>query len=347
MFQKHKPPQGATPGELASVERFPQPRAQVIEYNTSFFKRYELVDLSQLSAAELKDKHYWIDVQGLGDHEFLRRIAEQFNIHPLTLADIVNVPSSAKIETYDNYLFLVLPMVDVAEPGRLNIEQVSLVLGQGVVLTFQENYGDVLDPIRKRLQENIGVIRKSGVDYLAYALVDAIVDGYYPPLEMLGDSLEQLEDEILEKNDASLKAVYVAKRELYNFRRVLWPLREVLATLTYHQTEHFKKALVPFWRDVHDHCFQVIDVIEIYREMCAGLTDLYLSAQSNRLNDVMKVLTVISTIFIPLTFLTSVYGMNFQYMPELSWPWSYPALWGVLVTLGLGMLYLFKKRAWL
>ncbi|MCC6933275.1 MAG: magnesium/cobalt transporter CorA [Deltaproteobacteria bacterium] len=347
MFKKRKPPQGATPGELASVERFPEPKIHVIEYCAEKLSEYDVHDLADLSQPVSNSNVRWIDIQGLGNQEILKQVGHIFNLHPLTLADIVNVPSQAKVEPYDDYLFIILPMIDVAKSPNLSIEQISLILGKGFVLTFQENYGDVLDPIRKRLRENIGAIRKSGSDYLTYALIDAIVDAYYPPLEMLGDCLEDVEDRLFESTQFQLKDVYVVKRELYNFRRALWPLREVLYSLTYHQGTHFKKTLQPFWRDVHDHCFQVLDVIETYRELAAGLTDLYLSVQSNRLNDVMKVLTVISTIFIPLTFLTSVYGMNFQYMPELAWPYSYPILWGILITLGVGMVLAFKRRSWL
>jgi magnesium transporter len=261
----------------------------------------------------------------------------------------LNTRQRPKIEAYDDYLHTVIKMLDYeTETGEITTEQVSLVLKNNILLTFQERPGDVLDPIRERLQKGLGRIRKSGTDYLAYAIVDAIVDRYFYILEIMGERLEILEEAVLEDPSKEIvNEIYSIKRQLLTLRHAVWPLREQVNSLRKGESPFIQEGTLIFLSDLHDHIMQVIDTVENYREMVAGLLDLYLSSLSNRMNEVMRILTVIATIFIPLTFIAGIYGMNFHFMPELSWKWAYPLCWLAMIGIGAGMVMWFRRKKWL
>lgn len=348
MFSKKTPPVGAQPGTLAINKDSPAPKIRVIDYDAKEITEHEIKEPSELRSFAEKKSVSWIDVQGLGDEKVLREVADIFSLHPLTLADVTNIPSRPKTEYYDDYIIFITSMVDLDNDGKLNAEQFSVIWGSNFVLTFQENYGDILDPVRNRIRLNQGMLRKSGTDYLAYALIDTIIDGYYPVLEVLGDRLEELENAVLEyPKQENLQDIYCTKRDLLSLRRSIWPQRESLHSLLRNDHKLIKKAVHVYLQDTYDHCIQIIDVTETFRELCAGLTDLYLSGVSNKMNEIMKTLTIISTIFMPLSFLAGIYGMNFDYLPELHYKWAYPLFWLIVVSVSMGMLFWFYKRGWL
>jgi magnesium transporter len=253
------------------------------------------------------------------------------------------------MEDFGEYLFIVLRMIDLDESGlEIRSEQVSLVLGPTWVLTFQEAGKDVFDPVRERLRAGRGRARRMGADYLAYALIDAVVDNYFTVLEAMGERVETIEERVVSNvSTATLREIHALKRELINLRKSVWPLREVVSVLLRGETPLFTDATRVFLRDVYDHTVQVIDGVETYRDMVSSMLDIYLSSQSNRLNEIMKVLTIMSSIFIPLTFIAGVYGMNFEFMPELKKEWAYPAVLGVMAAVGLSLVVFFRRKKWL
>ena len=278
-----------------------------------------------------------------------------FQLHPLVLEDVVNVPQRPKVEDYQDQLIIVTQMAVPKKGGGFWLEQVSFVLGKRYLLTVQEEpERDCFEPVRDRLRHNKGIVRQKGADYLTYALWDAIIDGYFPVLETYGESLEALEDEVvLNPTEPTLAKIYQIRRELLALRRAIWPQRDALNSLLRDECSLFKADTRPYLRDCYDHVVQIIDVIETYRELASGLMDVYLSAASNRMNEVMKLLTVISSIFIPLTFIAGIYGMNFNpdaspwNMPELNWYWGYPLCWGVMIAIAASLVYYFWRRGWL
>mgnify|MGYP005831278311 CR=1 FL=1 len=291
----------------------------------------------------------WINVDGLHEVEILRELGESFGLHPLVIEDILNTDSRPKAEDYGDYFYLILNELSL-EPATQQIqkEQVSLVFGRNFVLSFQEHEGDVFDPIRERIRANKGRVRKMGADYLAYVLLDAVVDNYFLVLESLGERIEILEDRLVDNptREASHE-IHRLKREMIVLRKSVWPLREVVSTLERSESPLIQAETCLYLRDVYDHTIQVIDTIETFRDMLSGMLDIYLTSLSNRMNEVMKVLTIIATIFIPLTFLVGVYGMNFEHMPELKWRWGYPLVWTVMILVAGWMLHLFRKKQWL
>jgi magnesium transporter len=298
----------------------------------------------------------WINVNGLKDTESIARLAEAYGIHTLTVEDILNTEHRPKVEEFDEYLFITLkaitwessPTADPYCPGRTAYEQISIILTADTVITFQEAAGDSFDPIRRRIEANLGRIRKMGPDYLAYGLVDSIVDAYFLVLEQLGAAIEEFENRATEETGQHfMRALQAIKQEVLRMRRSLWPLRESVSSMLRMDSDLVSEELAPFLKDLHDNVVQAAETVESYRDITAGVMEVNLSVMSTRLNEVMKVLTIISTIFIPLTFIAGVYGMNFKYMPELNQPWGYPLAWGVMGAIALGMLVFFKKRKWL
>jgi len=281
--------------------------------------------------------------------DIIEKIGNHFNIHPLILEDIVNTGQRPKMEDFIDYIFIVLKMLYYDEKeNETKAEQVSLILGSNFVISFQESEGDVFDTIRKRIRSDRGRIRRMGADYLAYALIDAIVDNYFIILEKLGEKIEDIEDELVTNPaPATLQAIHDLKREMIFLRKSVWPLREVVSRLERWESPLINKSLDIYLRDVYDHTIQVIDSIETFRDMLSGLFDIYLSSVSNRMNEIMKVLTIIATIAIPLTVITGIYGMNFQSMPELQWWWSYPIVLLVMLTLGILMIIYFRRKKWM
>ena len=314
-------------------------------------------DLSDLETADLSsclpfDAAYpvnWLNISTGKQVGILEGIGSQLNIHPLVLEDILNTNQRPKVEDYGDYLFIELNMLSWdGETSRINAEQISLLLGSSYLITFQESEGDVFDSVRKRLREGKSRLSKGGPDYLAYSLIDAVVDNYFIVLEYLGEEIEELEEELVTDPDPdTLHAIHDLKRELIYLRKSVWPLRETISNLERGESRIFQPATLIYLRDVYDHVIQIIDTVETFREMASGMLDIYLSSVSNRMNEIMKVLTIISTIFIPLSFVVGLYGMNFKYMPELGWKWGYPMVWGVILLSVVGMLIYFKRKKWL
>jgi magnesium transporter len=289
-------------------------------------------------------------VEGVHQVEVVEKLGNCFGLHALVLEDILNTDQRPKMEVYGDYIYIVLKMLyggDVNHP--METEQVSLILGLNFVISFQEGKeGDVFDPVRERIRSGKGLIRKMGSDYLAYSLIDMIVDSYFLILERLGEKIELLEEELMkDPTHKTLQEIRKFKNEMIFVRRVVWPLREVISGLERKESPLVKETTEIYLRDVYDHTVQVMDAIEVYREMLSGMLDIYLSSVSNRLNSVMKVLTIIATIFMPLTFIAGIYGMNFKYMPELEWRLGYLGVWLVFVIVGVSMLIYFRKKKWL
>ena len=290
----------------------------------------------------------WIDIDGIHDIGVIRDIGEGFGLHPLFLEDIATTGQNPKVEDFGDYIFIVLKALCFNETtGEIGAEQVSIVFGENYVVSFREHSGPMFDAIRGRIGASSGRFLKMGADYLAYSLIDVIVDDYFVVLEKYGDSIEAAEEALLNTPGPNvLQSIHRLKREALFLRRSVWLARETVNFLYMSESPLIKKPTRVYFRDVYEHIVQVIDTAENYREMVFGMLDIYLSSVSYRLNEVMKVLTIISTIFIPLTFLVGVYGMNFEYMPELKKHWAYPALWAVMVAVALGMVAYFKKKKW-
>jgi len=342
---------GLPPGTLVHVGegRSGPVRMTVLDYSaTEFQERPVSVDECQTfrDAATVT----WINVDGLHDIELIRRLGESFKLHPLLLEDIVNTRQRPKVDEYDEALFIVVKMLYVDEAtGEIAAEQVSLIAGRNFVISFQEREGDVFQTIRQRIRNAKGRIRSMGADYLAYSLIDAIVDNYFVILEGVGERLEGFEEELVE-NPApqASRRIHQMKQQVLFLRKSVWPLREVISSLARGDSPLIDDVTLPYLRDVYDHTIQVVDTIEAFRDRVSGMRDAYMTAVSNRMNEVMKVLTIIATIFIPLTFIAGVYGMNFgEQMPELSWPYGYVTVWVVMVAVAVVMIVYFKRRKWL
>ncbi len=292
----------------------------------------------------------WINVEGIHEVKVVEKLGSCFGLHPLVLEDILNTDQRPKMEVYGDYLYIVLKMLYDGDENRpVEGEQVSLILGSNFVISFQEGKeGDVFNPVRERIRGGKGVIRKMGSDYLVYSLIDIIVDHYFLILERLGEKIEVLEEELVaHPTTTTLQEIQKFKNQMTYVRRMVWPLREVISCLGRKESTLVKETTEIYLRDVYDHVVQAMDTIEVYREMLSGMLDIYLSSVSNRLNSVMKVLTIIATIFMPLTFIAGIYGMNFKHMPELEWRWGYPAVWLIVVIIGISMMIYFKKKKWL
>jgi len=344
--KRRRPPPGASPGALAIPAGAPRPRIHAFSYDAEHLSEQDVADVETLAALRADGRVLWVDVQGLGDEQMLRRLGALFALHPLLLADVVNVPQRPKVEDYDDVHLIVTRTVEL-DGHDLDVDQVSIVLGPSFVLSIQERPGDPFDPVRERLRTG-GSIRRMHADYLAYALMDTVVDGYFPLLERVGEELEHLEEDIISApGPDALERIHTARHRVVSLRRCIWPLREELGALARGNSRAFSLPVQVYVRDTYDHAVQAVDIIETYRELMGSLMEVYLSSVSQRTNEVMKVLTVVSTIFIPLTFIVGVYGMNFAYMPELHVHWAYPAVWAVMIVLAGGMLVYFQKRGWL
>ncbi len=343
---------GLPPGTLVHVgdRKMQETRVTVIEYDETEYKEHTEVNLDAINLPEGRSSVTWVNVDGLHDVDLLGRFGERFGLHPLVVEDILNTEQRPKMDDYGTYIYVVLKSlyhVD-EETEELQIEQISLVLGPNFVLSFQEREGDEFDPVRDRIRANKGRIRKLGSDYLAYTLIDLIVDRYFVVLERFGDWIETLEEELVaEPTTETLQRIHQLKRELVYVRKSVWPLRELIGGLERSESALFQDSTGSYLRDVYDHTIQVIDTVETFRDILSGMLDIYLSSVSNRMNEVMKVLTIIATIFIPLTFIVGVYGMNFKYMPELNWPWAYPVVWVIMVVLAALMIAYFRRKRWL
>jgi magnesium transporter len=352
LIKKRSRKAGLPPGTLIHIgeKRAGAVNITLIDYDEAKFQESQLKKVEECFPFREKPTVTWINVEGVHDVEVIEKLGTCFGLHPLVLEDILNTDQRPKMEVYGDYLYIVLKMLYGSDPNRLvESEQVSLVCGSNFVLSFQEGKeGDVFNPVRERIRGGKGLVRKMGSDYLAYSLIDTIVDNYFLVLERLGEKIELLEEELVaHPTTGTLQEIQKFKNEMIFVRRVVWPLREVLSGLGRKESPLIKETTEIYLRDVYDHSVQVMDTIEVYREMLSGMLDIYLSSVSNRLNSVMKVLTIIATIFMPLTFIAGIYGMNFKYMPELEWRWGYPAVWLVVVVIGISMLIYFRKKKWL
>jgi magnesium transporter len=351
MMRRKAKTSGQPPGTMVFTgeKKVENIRVTMTEYDESFSEEKEVQNIEECVPGKKKSSVYWINVDGLHDTLLIETLGDRFGLHPLVLEDIVNIDQRPKVDEFEEYLFIVLKMITYQEEtGKVDTEQVSLVVGKNFVISFQEREGDVFGQIRERIHMAKGRIRKMGADYLAYALVDAIVDHYFEVLEKTGEQLEALEEELLSdpRPETSAK-IHGIKRDLIYLRKSVWPLREIIGNIERGESGIMKSATRVFLRDVYDHTIQVIDTLETYRDMISGLLETYLSSISNKMNEVMKVLTLIATIFIPLTFIAGIYGMNFQRMPELGWRWGYFTVLIVMGCIGVAMLIIFKKRRWL
>jgi magnesium transporter len=324
-------------------------RITMLDYDETKFQELEVQIVDECLPFRDSPTVTWINVDGIHEVDILERFGECFGLHPLVVEDIVNTEQRPKVEDYGEYIYIVLKMLHFGATGREIItEQASLVLGERYVISFQEREGDVFDPIRERITSNKGRIRKMGADYLAYAIIDSIVDNYFVVLEKLGEQVEFLEEELVTNpTPVTLQTIHELKREMLFLRKSVWPLREVVGALERGGSRLITESTGVYWRDVYDHTVQVIDAVETLRDMLSGILDIYLSSMSNRMNEIMKVLTIIATIFIPLTLITGIYGMNFRYMPELQWHWGYFMVWAVMLTVGISMVAYFRRRKWL
>ncbi len=346
-FRKRYPTPGSIPGTLMPPAGSPAPRIQVIEYGPEHWSSREIQNVEELAQYREPAHLTWIDVQGLGDVAPLQRIAELFAIHPLALEDAVNAPSRQKAELYDANQLIVTRMARLDADDELSVEQVAIFVGKRWLVTVQERWGDVFDPVRARTK-SAPLMRKHGIDYLAYALLDTAVDGFFPVLEVLGEEIEELEERMIERPAPELvRRIHVVRRALLELRRAIWPQRETVAALIREPSPFITDTARTFLRDTQDHAVQIVEVLESYRELAASLMELYLSALSQRTNQVMQVLTVIASIFIPLTFIVGIYGMNFDAMPELRWRYGYPAVLAAMTAVGSGMVWYFQRRGWL
>lgn len=346
-FRKRRPPPGSTPGVLALPDRARARRIHVLDYGPDHCDELDVDDVEALARFRGSETVTWIEVEGLGDEAGLRRIGEIFGIHPLALADIVNAPQRPKAEVYEGRDLVVCAMALLEKDGEIRLEQVSLVIGPGFVISVQEETEDVFDPVRARLR-NGALVRRMGADFLAYALIDTLIDGYYPVLEAIGEELEDLEEATVQRPvSATLERIHAVRRVILTLGRTLRQQRDAVNALVRGESPRIAPAVRVYFRDAYDHAVQISDVLETYREIAVSLMEVYLSSVSNRMNEVMKVLTVIATIFIPLTFIVGVYGMNFEHMPELRWRWAYAALWACMIALAAGMWTYFRRRGWI
>jgi len=342
---------GLPPGTLIHVreKRIEEPKITIMDYDETHFQEKEIETIEECFLFKDKPSVTWINVDGLHQIEILEKLGDCYGLHPLVLEDILNTDQRPKMEDYGDYIYLVVKMLyDKGKSDQVEAEQISLILGPNFLFSFREGGGDAFDTIRERIRGGKGRLRKMGADYLAYALLDTVVDHYFIILEKLGERVEAVEEELVTNPKAqTLQELYNLKREMIVLRKAVWPLREVIGGLERGESSLVQKATGIYLRDVYDHTIQVIDTIETFRDMLSGMLDIYLSSVSNRLNAVMKVLTIIATVFMPLTFIAGIYGMNFKYMPELEWRWGYPAIWLMIALIGISMLIYFKKRKWL
>jgi magnesium transporter len=344
---------GLPPGTLVHVGQRDSGKVKisVIDYDISNINERALDGPEEAFPFFKSPTVTWINVDGIHNLEIIEKIGKHFGLHPLTLEDIVFTNQRAKFESFDNYIYILLKMVYLdagGKPDEIQTEQVSLILGENYVLSFQEREGDVFDPVRERLRTSKGRVRKLGPDYLAYSLLDAVVDNYFVMLEHLGERVEIIEETLVgDPSPDCLKGIQAIKKDMLYLRKSVWPLREVISSFHKDESPLIKDSTTVYIRDLYDHTIQVIDTIETLRDMASGMLDIYLSSISNRMNEVMKVLTIIATIFIPLTFIAGVYGMNFQNMPELNWPLGYAFAWGIMIAIAVTMLIYFKRKKWL
>lgn len=350
-IKKRSKKAGLPPGTLVHIGEKMSERTKitVFEFDELSFQEREPENLEECFLFKKEPTVTWVNVHGVHEVEILEKFGNCFGVHPLVMEDILNTDQRPKIENYGEDLFIVLKMLSYDEKkGEISAEQVSLVLRSNAVLSFTEKEKGAFTPIQERLRSGKGRLRKMGADYLAYTLLDIIVDHYFAILEKLSEKIEELEEKLVTNPTTPiLQKIQNLKREMIFLRKWVWPLREVISSLERGESSWIQEGTRFYLRDVYDHTIQVMDTVETFREVLSGMMDIYLSSINNRMNAVMKVLTIIATIFMPLTFLAGVYGMNFKHMPELEWQWGYPLLWVFMILIAVFMLISFRKKRWL
>jgi magnesium transporter len=351
LFKKTLKKVGLPPGTLVQVEekKAEKVKIYIIDYDETQFQEKEAEAVEECFPFKDKPSVTWINIDGVHQVEVMEKIGAHFGIHSLILEDIMHTVQRPKMEDFEDYIFVVVKMIYYDErENEIKAEQVSVILGTNFVISFQEKQGDVFDHVRERIRKNKGRIRKMKPDYLAYTLIDTIVDHYFIVLEKLGEKIEGVEEELVTNpTSETLQTIHTLKRELIFLRKSIWPLREVISVLERGESTLIDQSTGIYLRDVYDHTIQVIDTIETFRDMVSGMLDIYLSSMSNKMNEVMKVLTIIATIFIPLTFIAGIYGMNFKYIPELEWHWGYVAALVLMGIIAFGLVMYFRNKKWL
>jgi magnesium transporter len=351
LFRRTSEKAGLAPGSLVHVgeKKAEKAKITIIDYDQATFEEKEATTVEECFPFKETPTVTWINIDGLHEVDIIEKIGTHFNIHPLILEDILHTGQRPKMEDFEEYIFIITKMFAYeGETDTVRTEQFSVILGSNFVISFQEVSGDVFNALRDRIRNAKGRVRRMGSDYLTYALIDSIVDHYFILLEKCGDRIEQLEEELTDDPQTeTLHSIHNLKQEIVHLRKSVWPLREVISSLERVESPLITENLAMYLRDVYDHTIQVIDSVETYQDLLSGMIDLYLSTVSNKMNDVMKVLTIFASIFVPLTFLAGVYGMNFEFMPELKIRWAYPALWVVMISVAGALVVFFRKRRWL
>jgi magnesium transporter len=338
------PPAPASP----KAARAPRPRITLFDYNASGFTEREVADPSECLPYRQADSITWVNVDGMGDPELIRELAQVMGFHALTVEDILNMDQRPKAEDYGDYLYVAVKMLDLDPAGEITIEQLSLVIGPNYVISIQEEPGDPFEPVRARIRNGVGRIRALGADYLAYRLLSVIVDRYFSVTDRLSERIEELDELVAgrERPDV-LRAMYQTKRDIIYLRKAVTPLREVVATLWHSESNIVQDATVPYLRDLYDHVVQAADRVDTSRDLLASVQDLYLTRLSNRTSTVMKIIAVFSSIFLPLTFITGIFGMNFEFMPLIHKPWGFGISAGAMLLIVGGMLWYFRRKRWI
>ncbi|MDD5723633.1 MAG: magnesium/cobalt transporter CorA [Syntrophales bacterium] len=350
-FKKMSHKTGLPPGTLVHVgeRKAEEIKITIMDYDQTAFQEKQVQTVEECFPFKETPTVTWINIDGLHEVAVTEKIGKYFGLHPLIQEDILHTGQRPKMEDFDTYILIILKMLHFDdEASTVKTEQISIILGSNFVISFQEMEGDVFDPLRERIRTGKGRIRRMGADYLAYALLDSVVDHYFILLEKCGERIELLEEELaLDPKPEILQAIHNLKQEIIFLRKSVWPLREVISGLERIESSLIHDDISMYLRDLYDHTIQVIDSVETYQDILSGMIDLYLSSVSNKMNEVMKVLTIFASIFIPLTFMAGVYGMNFEFMPELKVKWAYPALWGAMITVAGSLLIFFKRKKWL
>jgi len=350
-FKKMSHKAGLSPGTLVHVgeRKAEKVKITIMDYDQTAFQEKEVPTIEECFPFKETPTVTWINIDGLHQIDIIEKIGKHFGIHPLIQEDILHTGQRPKMEDFDIYILAILKMLHYDdEASTVRTEQISIVLGPNFVISFQEVEGDVFNTLRERIRAGKGRIRRMGADYLAYALLDSVVDHYFILLEKCGERIELLEEELaLNPKPETLQAIHDLKQEIIFLRKSVWPLREVISGLERAESSLIHDDISMYLRDLYDHTIQVIDSVETYQDILSGMIDLYLSSVSNKMNEVMKVLTIFASIFIPLTFMAGVYGMNFEFMPELKMRWAYPALWGAMIAVAASLLAFFKRKKWL
>ncbi|MBN1792752.1 magnesium/cobalt transporter CorA [Candidatus Woesearchaeota archaeon] len=350
-IKRHSEKAGLPPGSIVYTERkkLENPIFRIMDYDKKTIIEKKLTKIEEAFPFKESKRVTWLDITGLHESNVIGRIGEVFELHPLIQEDIVSTGKRPSFADFNSYLFIVLKMLNFdSRTGEIASEHVSLIVGKDYIISFQESDSAAFDSVRERIRDAKWTVRKSGSDYLAYVLIDAIIDNYFKVLEKLGDKMGDLEEELDDNpTQDTLTSINDLKRELIFLRKSIWPLRELINKMQKSESRIIKKQTKVYLSDLYDHVIQAMDTVESFRDLAGSMLDVYMSSVSNRLNEIMKVLTILSTIFIPLTFVSGIYGMNFEFMPEIHWKYGYLFVWGVFIAMALVMIYYFKKKEWI